>query len=167
MTRTKNIASITLLTSKPLKYETLLKISLNNRSQLLFKFIDKSLLSCSLNNQMAHMKYILLLTFLACLLPNNVEMLQCYQCVDTKDFECFLNTVEPVNETKGMRMADNDVNMGQWVKCQDSQSNSVHCVDFSSCYINNLPNQCGGIGIIKQLNMTDMTSIIFFRCCFV
>ena len=113
---------------------------------------------------MAHMKYILLLTFLACLLPNNVEMLQCYQCVDTKDFECFLNTVETENTTIGMRMADNDVNMGQWVKCKDHQSDIVQCVNFSSCVINNLPNLCGGIGMfIKQLNMT---LIIFFRCCF-
>ena len=72
---------------------------------------------------MAHMKYILLLTFLACLLPNNVEMLQCYQCVDTKDFECFLNTVETVNASEGMmRMADN---MGQWIKCKDRQSSIV------------------------------------------
>ena len=102
---------------------------------------------------MAHMKYILLLTFLACLLPNNVEMIQCYQCVDTEDFECFLNTF------KGMGMADNDVNMGQWVKCKDHQSDIVQCVNFSSCVINNLPNLCGGIGMfIKQLNMT---SIIF------
>ena len=114
---------------------------------------------------MAHMKNnILFLSFLTYLLPNNVEMLQCYQCVDTKDFECFLNTVEPVNETKGMRMADNDVNMDQWVKCKDRQSSIVHCVASSACYISNLPNKCGGIGMfIKQLNMT---SIIFFRCCF-
>ena len=85
---------------------------------------------------MAKMKYILFTSFLTSLLSNEVEMLECYQCVDIKDFECLVK----LNKS-GM---DTYVNKN---KCKGHQSNIVQCDNsYHSCEITILPDKCGSLG---------------------
>ena len=83
------------------------------------------------------MEYIKLLSFLTCLLSNEVEMLECYQCVDIDDFECLVSS----SNKSGM---DTYVNKS---KCKGHQSNIVQCDNSNnSCEITILPDKCGSLG---------------------
>ena len=99
--------------------------------------------------KVARMKYILLLGFLTNLLPNEVEMLECYQCIDAKDFECVVNTSLAVLSLWGIsgiipENPDAINNLKNTYECKEQQNSIVNCSHQCEIIIDN--NICGGAG---------------------
>ena len=106
--------------------------------------------NCYHKTKVAKMKYITLLGFLTSLLPNKVEMLECYQCIDTKDFECVVNTTAAMISDMISENPDatfiNLRNVSEFSECKDLQNKVALCDNSHSCEIVINPDLCGGVG---------------------
>ena len=99
------------------------------------------------------MKYITLLGFLTSLLPNKVEMLECYQCIDTKDDECVVNTTTaPITIISNITAENPDAslinlkNVSELSQCKDLQNKVAKCDNSHPCQIVIIPDLCSGVG---------------------
>ena len=73
-------------------------------------------------------------------------MLECYNCIDTKDFECVVNTTFAISIISSIIPENRDAlsNLKNAYECKDQQNSIVNCP--YQCKISIYTNICGGAG---------------------